>query len=428
MISLFVFIFALGVVGNTTLWISFWNHTQGTAMPEWLNKSLSMIAKLGCLLLPIVILLAIFSSQSVASTVIGGYAYLAFCVAITLVGLPYSFYRRVRRRRLDPSKLIQTKRYAIETDASKQVELPGLRNKLLFHTPSNQVLEFEETTKELVLPGLSRNLDNLKIAHLTDVHFTGMIPRSYFEQAIDAVNAMDADIIAITGDLVDKRKCYDWFPHTFGRLRAKHGVYGILGNHDRKQTLWELRKAITACGVKLIGDRIKSIVINGEPIFLIGNELPWIPPAPEMAELPDRKEFQHLRILLSHSPDQLNWARANDIDLMLAGHTHGGQFCLPWFGAFACPSRIAMEFCSGTSYEEPTLLHVSRGLSSEIPLRINCRPEITQLVLRCPSKTDSQEKQYSGETRGSSQTSESYLTSNVTSSTEFHSDVQLVEN
>ena len=66
---------------------------------------------------------------------------------------------------------------------------------------------------------------------------------------------------------------------------------------------------------------------------------------------------------------------------MLAGHTHGGQFRLPEFGPFVCPSRLPLEFASGAIYEEPTTLHVSRGLSSEIPLRLNCRPEITKLVL-----------------------------------------------
>ena len=72
---------------------------------------------------------------------------------------------------------------------------------------------------------------------------------------------------------------------------------------------------------------------------------------------------------------------------MMAGHTHGGQFCLPWFGPIVCPSRLPLEYASGTIYAEPTVLHVSRGLSGEVPLRLNCRPEITRLVLRCSQAT-----------------------------------------
>jgi predicted MPP superfamily phosphohydrolase len=86
---------------------------------------------------------------------------------------------------------------------------------------------------------------------------------------------------------------------------------------------------------------------------------------------------------LAHTPDQIEWARVHDFDLMLAGHTHGGQIQLPGFGAVLSPSRYGVEYAEGTFYEHPTLMHVSRGISGTRQLRLNCPPELTKLILTC---------------------------------------------
>jgi uncharacterized protein len=123
--------------------------------------------------------------------------------------------------------------------------------------------------------------------------------------------------------------------------------------------------------------------INDRAIVLAGNELPWIPPAPDMAGCPtDIGGARPLRLLLAHTPDQLPWARRHDFDLMLAGHTHGGQVCLPWIGPVFCPSRYGLEYAAGVFYEPPTVMHVSRGISGETPSRWNCPPEVALLKLR----------------------------------------------
>jgi predicted MPP superfamily phosphohydrolase len=88
------------------------------------------------------------------------------------------------------------------------------------------------------------------------------------------------------------------------------------------------------------------------------------------------------RLCLSHTPDHLPWARRHGIDLMLAGHVHGGQIRLPVIGSVFVPSRYGRRYDCGTFHEPPTLLHVSRGLGGEEPLRFNCRPEVTKLILR----------------------------------------------
>jgi predicted MPP superfamily phosphohydrolase len=99
-------------------------------------------------------------------------------------------------------------------------------------------------------------------------------------------------------------------------------------------------------------------------------------------EFPTREATEPFRILLSHTPDNYPWARANAVDLMLSGHNHGGQIRLPLFGAIHTPSSFGTKYAGGTFWEAPTLLHVSRGVSGRHPWRWNCLPELTRLVLR----------------------------------------------
>ena len=87
------------------------------------------------------------------------------------------------------------------------------------------------------------------------------------------------------------------------------------------------------------------------------------------------------RLCLSHTPDNINWARQRSVDLMLAGHVHGGQIRLPLIGSIFCPSRYSRRYDCGTFFEAPTVMHVSRGLAGQHPLRYGCRPEVTRLIL-----------------------------------------------
>ena len=84
------------------------------------------------------------------------------------------------------------------------------------------------------------------------------------------------------------------------------------------------------------------------------------------------------------STDNLPWARRHGIDLMLAGHVHGGQVRFPLIGSVLVPSRYSRRYDMGTFFEPPTLLHVNRGLSGKEPLRFRCNPQVTRIVLRDP--------------------------------------------
>ena len=183
-----------------------------------------------------------------------------------------------------------------------------------------------------------------------------------------------------------KRSASTGSPDTLGRLKARYGVYYIFGNHDLRIDNRRLQKVLDDCGLIYLGGRWKVIEVRGRPgapgtrVLVAGNELPWFKPAADLGTCPPRSEVP-FRLLLSHSPDQLSWARRGDGDLLLAGHNHGGQIRLPLIGPVFAPSFGGVQYASGLFHVPPTILNVSRGLSAQLPLRMNCRPEIIHLTL-----------------------------------------------
>src|SRR5437762_1074861 len=167
---------------------------------------------------------------------------------------------------------------------------------------------------------------------------TGKIGREYYDAIVDETNALKPDLIAVTGDIVEKEKCLPWIEPTLGRLTALYGKFFILGNHEKRlKDVAKLRATLVAAGLLDIGSRCDTLSIRGAQLLIAGIELPWFGAAPEVphAALP----IPYFKLLLSHTPDQLPWARSNGFDLMLAGHNHGGQIRLPYLGALITPSK-----------------------------------------------------------------------------------------
>ncbi len=121
----------------------------------------------------------------------------------------------------------------------------------------------------------------------------------------------------------------------------------------------------------------QQIEVRGEPLIVIGNEYPWVAPPPDLTGCP----VGPFRLCLSHSPDNITW-RGAGVDLMLAGHVHGGQIRFPLIGSLLVPSKLGRRYDCGTFSVPPTVLHVSRGMGGDIPVRYGCRPEVTLLTLK----------------------------------------------
>jgi len=156
----------------------------------------------------------------------------------------------------------------------------------------------------------------------------------------------------------------------------------VLGNHDSWADVPRIRRQLEELGISNVGGRWLQTEVRGEPLIVIGNEMPWIGSLADLRDCPT----DGFRLCLSHSPDQLPWAKKHGIDLMLAGHNHGGQIRFPVIGPIFVPSVYSRRYDGGLYHEPPTLLHVSRGLGGTHPLRWNCRPEVTRIVLSAAGK------------------------------------------
>ena len=249
--------------------------------------------------------------------------------------------------------------------------------------PGNQILRLEVNEKEFGIPDLAPNFKGLTIAHASDFHMTGQMTEAFYQHLVEQINELECDLIALTGDLIDRPKCLPWLEAVFGRLVAPLGKYYVLGNHDcRIADEAMLRGMLKKAG--LISPHGQWITVehrNGQ-VLLAGNELPWYPGAHELSTPPRSVEGRDaLKILLSHSPDQIHWAVDRGFDLMLAGHTHGGQIRPPVVGPIVSPSRFGPKYAGGEFQVGCTHLHVSRGVSGTHPLRFNCLPEITRIRL-----------------------------------------------
>jgi predicted MPP superfamily phosphohydrolase len=259
--------------------------------------------------------------------------------------------------------------------------LVGVYASLLGSLPGNEALIVSVDRKRLALPRLPLELEGLTIAHLSDLHMTGRIERAFFDYIVRQVNDLRPDVIAITGDIVETEDCWPWLEESLGQLCAPLGVYFILGNHDAFVDAGRTRSLLGSAGFTCLSGRWLRADWNGASVTLGGNELPWMPPAPPVSELARRERAGEFRMALCHTPDQFGWCCRADVDLALAGHTHGGQVQLPILGVVASPSLYGTRYACGVFRRGHTIMHVSRGLGGETPLRWRCPPEIALLEL-----------------------------------------------
>ena len=377
-------IFALALVGHGGLHIAIYNRVNCLGWPRKTIKRIVKFFLFTTLAIPTAVLF--FQFDSVAEILLRGgswnllgpvtIAYGIVCLAAWIVlGVPWLLWRPVFRL-----EWIDAPRKVKVVDVSRVVEHPlPLTRKARWESriPFNQILDLAIEEVELPVAGLPEALEGYRIAHLSDIHLTGEIHPSYVRFAIEQATRFRPDLIALTGDIIDTQPCIDWLVEIFSPAEAVDGCYFILGNHDtRVVDSWETRNAMDRAGWIDLGSQTLRRSFRGVPCRVIGNEYPWFErPALEPCDA-------QFRLLLSHSPDQFTWARRNGIELMLAGHTHGGQGRLPLAGPILSPSYHGSRYASGDFYRPPTTLHVTRGLGGVHLWRINCRPELSLLTLR----------------------------------------------
>lgn len=369
--------------GHAALVVAVINRLYAFAFPCWVLKVIGAVHDVLIPAFPVVLLwwvgfgehgLLWGGSWSTLHPALLGY--LALCAASALL-VPIT--SAVRHLRPLPEAQISNHSHTVDVAGVLGYRPLGAGPcQMLARFPGNEQFLVEVSEKVYRLPRVPKALDGLSILHLTDLHYTGTIDRPYFEKAFELGAQMNPDLIALTGDLLDEPQRVDWLAATLGKLHAPLGCYFVLGNHDREVDTDDLRRRLADLGWQDVAGRALLRNVDGHPLVIAGSERPWMGAQPNL----DGTPADAFRLLLSHSPDTLAWARRNGIDLMLAGHNHGGQVRLPLLGPLYSPSLHGCRYASGAFWEEPTLLYVSRGLSSRHPIRYRCKPEVTEIVLR----------------------------------------------
>jgi predicted MPP superfamily phosphohydrolase len=232
------------------------------------------------------------------------------------------------------------------------------------------------------LPNWPPALHGLTIAQISDLHYgvfsnTGNTPR-----AVNAVLALEPDLIVVTGDYV-LLSAHHAGPCAakLARLRAPLGVFTILGNHDHWTDAAIVSRALMDAGLPLLRNEGRLIESNREAFWLAGVDDVWERHADlDKALAGAPKDVP--RILLAHEPDYADYVAADGhVSLQLSGHSHGGQVRLPFLGAPVTP-YLGIKYPHGLYRIGSLQLYTNRGIGVIAPpVRFNCRPEVTLITL-----------------------------------------------
>jgi uncharacterized protein len=229
---------------------------------------------------------------------------------------------------------------------------------------------------------LSKSKAGFRIVQITDVHIGPTIGRGFIEDVVARINALDADLVAITGDLVDG-SVEELAEHAapLGKLRAKHGVFFVTGNHEYYSGADEWIAHLGTLGVRVL--RNEHVRIGGDEGF----DLAGIDDAsagsyghghgPDLERALAGRDADRACVLLSHQPRGIHLADRLGVDLQLSGHTHGGQL-FPW-GLLV---RLQQPFVAGLHKLARAQIYVSRGTGYwGPPMRVGAPAEITEIEL-----------------------------------------------
>lgn len=231
-------------------------------------------------------------------------------------------------------------------------------------------------------------LKGLKVVLFSDLHVKTYQKKNLI-RVIDKINEQQPDIVLNTGDFVSAENKKYSMPieetaRELSRIKAKYGTYAVLGNHDWWQGGEKIERALEKNGITVLGNENTYITINGKKIYIVGVEDMTTRNINLAKAL---KNVSSPAILMTHSPDLFpyitkpaNQKLTGKVNLVLAGHTHGGQVVFPFIGPVIVPSEYDKKYASGLFEENGHKMFVTKGIGTSIlHVRFNCIPEIVVL-------------------------------------------------
>lgn len=240
----------------------------------------------------------------------------------------------------------------------------------------------EVTERRIPIAGLDPSFRGFRIVHLTDIHHGLYLPLSAVMDAVSLANRLQPDVVALTGDFVTYSRAYIGpVAAILGLLRARYGVYAVLGNHDFRVGADEITRALRRERIDVLRNTHAIIRRAGHSLYVAGID--------DLAYHADMhralRSIPHgaPTVLLSHNPRILRRAARSGVSLVLSGHTHGGQVRLPLIAGLLDRSRRMAHYKAGLDRLGPTQIYVSRGIGTVVlPLRYRCPAEIPRLHLQ----------------------------------------------
>lgn len=254
----------------------------------------------------------------------------------------------------------------------------------------NTALELNTYTLSSVR--LPEAFDGYRIAHVSDLHNAEMGKNN--EKLLDMLRDAEPDIIAITGDIIDSRNTNVEIALEFTKAAMEIApCYYVTGNHEARVSEYDgLKEGLIEQGVVVLDDKRIELELSGETIALLGVNDPSFQTdylfgdsetvmQGKLQEISDAEN--EFTILLSHRPELFEVYADNNMDLVLSGHAHGGQFRLPFVGGLVAPNQgLFPKYDAGLYTDENTNMIVNRGIgNSIIPFRFNNRPEVILIEL-----------------------------------------------
>jgi predicted MPP superfamily phosphohydrolase len=252
----------------------------------------------------------------------------------------------------------------------------------------------ERTT--IALARLPLEFDGMTVAVVADLHGgTRHGGSAAVREVVWTTNRLRADIVALLGDLVHGAARAGPYLSLLSELEASEGVWACLGNHEHgfvwhsrylgpsaTLSVGEWRRLYADAGIQLLTNEARPLARGVSRIWLLGVGDAYSGHDDLSAALAQTRVGE-LCLALTHSPDLIDDPRIGEVDLVLAGHTHGGQLRLPFVGPLFAPCRRFRERASGLVHANGTTMYVTRGAGEGLPARINCPREISLITLVC---------------------------------------------
>jgi predicted MPP superfamily phosphohydrolase len=247
-------------------------------------------------------------------------------------------------------------------------------------------LDVEVTHQRIRLTRLPKAFEGFRIAQLSDIHISPFMTADQIRRCVAMTNEAKADLIVMTGDYVT------WDPEAQGEvvaalagLRAPFGVFGCLGNHEQESgTEDSITRLFAAKGIRMLRQESAPIRLRGESLNVIGVDEPRSESGvfQKLQQIKELMMPDTVNILLTHFPGAIHQVSGLGVDLMLTGHTHGGQLSLEFIHRGLSLAHLLSSYDSGWYEENGCQLYVNRGLGTTgFPIRIGARPEITVFEL-----------------------------------------------